>query len=200
MDNDFYKPPQTELDLPPKKEGEFYVVSVQKFLLLVIATMGIYFVYWFYINWKNQMTATGEKFLPVMRGIFSIFFAYSLFKRIDGKLQQKKTDYVWSAGTMALFYIAASILGQLAAYVDDENIAMTMALTFIFFVPAVYAVYKAQVAINIVSDDPHGLTNSSYSGLNIFWIVLGAVFWLLTLLGVYVSSVDEQGVITPFMT
>ncbi len=35
-------------------EPEFYVLSEQKFLILSIATCGMFYFYWFYRHWKNQ--------------------------------------------------------------------------------------------------------------------------------------------------
>ncbi len=190
MDNDIYKPPQSELEPPSteeKSESEFYVVAVQKFLLLSILTLGIYFIYWFYKNWKNQMMATGEKMLPVMRAIFSIFFTFPLFQRIDSKLQQKETDYVWSATGMAILYIVTSIIGQFTSYMEG-SVAMQMTMTLGFFAFSVYALYKAQVAINIACDDPEGATNSAYSGANILWMVVGTAFILLAIFGTYAET------------
>ena len=40
--------------------ADFYVVSLRKFYLLYIATLGGYVVYWFYRNWKLQKVATGD--------------------------------------------------------------------------------------------------------------------------------------------
>jgi hypothetical protein len=49
----------------------------------------------------------------------------------------------------------------------------------------IYALYRGQLAINVAENDPKGTRNSSLTGANIAWLVFGALWWLLILLGLY---------------
>ncbi|MEE9351410.1 MAG: hypothetical protein V3U78_04060 [Thiotrichaceae bacterium] len=191
MDNNIFKPPQADLTPEKREECEFYVVSLRKFLWLSILTMGLYYIYWFYKNWQNQMLKTGEKILPVMRGIFSVFFTFSLFQRIAAKLEDKNKTYDWSVVGMAILFIVSTILSSLIGQLssgNDDNITFVMLISFGFLAATIYSVYKAQMAINIACDDPNGDSNSEFSTANTVWLLIGGLFWLLTLLGMYVDS------------
>ncbi len=197
MDNDIFKPPQADLTPEEKKECEFYVVSPSKFLWLSVLTMGLYYIFWFYKNWKNQMLKTEENIWPVMRGIFSVFFTHSLFKRIATKLEDKNKTYDWSVMGMATLFVIttvlSSIIGQLSSGTgNNDNVTFVMFISFGFLAATIYSIYKAQMAINIACDDPNGDSNSEFSTANTVWLLIGGLFWVLTLLGMYV---DTSGIV-----
>lgn len=193
MDYDVFKPPKSDVTLHQTVESDFYVVSPQKFLLLSVLTTGMYLVYWFYKNWKNQMLSTGERMHPVVRTIFSIFFTYSLFKRIDTKLKannkekEGKKEYAWFPMGMAILYIVSTLISTFITTFDDR-ITLPMLLSLLFTTFSVYAIYKAQLAINIGNNDPQGIANSATTGANIIWLVVGGLLWLLILLEMYADT------------
>ena len=79
--DNIYAPPQVPLEtrsaerpaLPP-----FYVVSLRKLVLLSIATVGLYSLYWFWRHWKLHKLDRKLDIWPVPRAIFAIFFAHGL--------------------------------------------------------------------------------------------------------------------------
>ena len=57
-------------------------------------------------------------------------------------------------------------------------------LGLLLLVSAGWALYKGQGAINTACNDPEGRTNSTITVANIVWIILGALFWGLVLIGI----------------
>ena len=117
METDIYKTPQAELtvsDVHEQAESQFYIVSNTKFLLLYFFTLGLYTVYWFYRNWSLYKQSTGESMWPVMRGIFSIFFTHSLFRRVDERLQAQAIDYHWAPAMLATVYVVSAVVANIS--------------------------------------------------------------------------------------
>lgn len=189
MEDDIYKPPQSELvsNLPP--EPDFYVVSERKFLILAIATLGMYYIYWFYKHWKNQKLKYRENIWPVARSIFSVFFTHSLFNRIQGTLVASNKSFAWSPGVLATLYVVFSLISSITDRLSSQtNASVVFSLVgFVALVPMVFATYKAQQAANLACDDPAGAQNCSITPVNIFWIILGLLIWAMALLGFYVE-------------
>lgn len=191
MEYDAYKPPQADLTTDLAEEPDFYVVSETKFLILAIATLGLYYLYWFYKHWKNQKIKHNESIWPVARTIFSIFFTHSLFRRIQEKLNADNKSFAWSHSLMATIYVVAAIIG----YVTDQgstlgpSAAMLSLASFATLIPMVWSTYKAQQAANLAMDDPAGAQNSDITPANIAWILLGVAFWGLALFGLYAQMI-----------
>jgi hypothetical protein len=165
---------------------DFYIVGPLKFAILFFSTLGIYMVYWFYRHWKTQKLATNESTLPVMRGIFSIFFTHELFRRIDKKLRLTEKKYDWASQSTAtlvvIFNIASNILDRLSRkeigtpYTDIAAIlAMVIVGGLLFYV---------QKIINFACNDPLGEANNTLTGLNYLWISLGAIIIILATIGI----------------
>jgi len=65
----------------PEQE-EYFSVAIPKFILMSIATIGLYQIYWFWKNWKVVESRESSKKYPLIRAVFAPIFAYSLFQRI----------------------------------------------------------------------------------------------------------------------
>ncbi|TQV88305.1 hypothetical protein [Aliikangiella coralliicola] len=187
MTSDVYKAPESEIIINQESEAEFYIVSPKKFLILFIATIGLYSVYWFYKHWSQYKLHNNENMWPVMRGIFSIFFAHSLYESIDRKIRDKKLDYLWSPSIVATVYVLFSVVQNVSNQLSTRDIGVPISdLTSIVFFPLiVWSVYKAQLAANIACGIPDGNINNDITPANIFWIVIGAILWLLNGLALF---------------
>jgi hypothetical protein len=158
-----------------------------------VATVGIYQVYWFYKNWKRVQELTGEALWPVPRGIFSIFFAHSLFRRVDAKLATLGNPFRWSASTTATLYVVLAILSNFLDRLAGRSLGSPWTdFASILFVPVLALVLlPAQRAINFAAEDPGGASNSNLTLANFVWLAVGALIWLLIAAGVLM----ELGVI-----
>lgn len=170
-------------------EPIFYVVSIKKFTILFLATLGLYSIYWFYKNWSLYRTHTNENIWPIPRSIFAIFFIHSLFRHIHEQIVSTQKSIPFdpksNANALVLLTIVSNILGRAAATsnaslgIDILSLAMLMPLLSLYL--------KAQTAINLACDDTNGASNSELTTSNYIWIAIGAILWVLTIIGVVVG-------------
>jgi hypothetical protein len=181
-----YKPPQSDLlsetEVRPNK---FYVVSKLKLTVLFLATLGLYIIYWFYINWTNYRDTAGEKIMPVPRSIFYIFFTHSLFNKVDADLKFKQIEYDWSPKTMATLFVIVSIASSVLDRLSFREYGSPLIdiLSIAILPIALLIILKAQEAINLSQNDRDGSSNSKFTVYNYLWIALGLVFWILITVG-----------------
>jgi hypothetical protein len=187
MESNVYAPPKARLVDEGGEAPNHYVVSKKKFWILFLSTLGIYHLYWFYVNWSLHKSRTGERMLPFMRALFSIFFAHSLFRLIDSKLRERNLGYVWSPGSLATMYVICTVVGHVCDRLARKSIGSPVTdFSSLLLLPLVgFALYKAQDAINVACDEPNGESNGDLSWANWVWIVLGAILWLLIAIGLY---------------
>jgi hypothetical protein len=183
-----YKAPVSEVVDGQHENALLYVVAPRKFLTLLIGTVGAYAVYWFYCNWAALNRVRGGIYWPVPRAIFAIFFTHALFKEVDATLQREGKTFPWSASGTATLYVASSVISSVIGRVTSGTaVAPFMSLlSLALMVPMFYALYRAQLAINMASGDEGGTGNSEMSFANIAWIVAGALLWLSVLFGLFV--------------
>ncbi|HET7843153.1 MAG TPA: hypothetical protein VFL14_03320 [Xanthomonadales bacterium] len=184
-----YEAPQARIADPAVdagSEASFYVVSPSKFLIMAIGTFGIYIVYWFYKNWA-QLNRRHKDYWPVMRAIFSIFFTHSLFGEVDQKLRRQRAPWSWSPGVLATAYVVAAIAGRVFDQISrrSENATVFDVLPLAMLGVQVFAIYRAQLAINVADGDPAGAANDKLTPANYLWLALGGLFWVVILLGLY---------------
>lgn len=180
MEADIYRAPQADLR-EPEVEGdhEFYVVGTAKFLILMIGTFGLYELYWFYKNWSQYKFRHGENLLPVMRAIFSMFFVYSLLKRVAERNHAHGQEVRWFPGWMAASYILLSVMGWVAEAIGSA-IAVYTVFDFVSlatFPAIIWILYCAQQEINMACGDPDGDSNATLTPANYFWILIGVLIW-----------------------
>lgn len=183
-----YAAPQAEAQESETSSQSYYVVSPTKFLALMIGTVTLYSLYWFYRQWAAIKRRDRSDIWPVPRTIFAIFFTHSLFNRIDSDLRLRGGQADWSPGVMATVYVVCvvvtRILDNLSARL--ESLAVPFAIIgFLLIVPTVWSLFSAQRVINQVENDESGQSNAHFTAANIVWLIIGGIVWLLGLFGVY---------------
>ena len=63
------------------KDPQWFLVGGAKLAVMMVVTLGLYQLYWFYKQWDRVRDA-GDNVAPAARAIFTIVFCYSLFRRI----------------------------------------------------------------------------------------------------------------------
>ena len=173
----------SHLDEAVSEDGrdELYVVSITKFLLLYVITLGGYMLYWTYRNWKCYRYVAEVDIMPVMRGVFWPFFIYSLIARIKGRAQVKNEPCDWHAGAKSLLIISLVIISQLIPFVLDASVSpWIIVLTNIAtLVAGAYLLVSVQRLTNRLANDAQGCSNSDITDINIVWIILGGVYWVV---------------------
>jgi hypothetical protein len=176
--------------------GGVFVTSITKLVVLYLATFGLYGVYWFAAHWQEHKRAFGANIWPVLRGIFSIFFATQLFKSIDLQARQAGLSPSWNPGSNAGIYIALVVGARVMSRLDQS--AGVSALGLIAMAVGLFAVaplVTAQRVANLVARDEHGSTNSSFTAMNVLAMVLGAGFWALIVIGTVMSDTGPETVL-----
>jgi hypothetical protein len=182
-----YATPTASLDDTPGEAAAtpFYVVGTMKFLVLYVATMGVYSVYWFYRNWRNFKEDTKQDIWPIPRAIFSVFFVHALFRSVDERLRAHGKDFPWSPGSLAtllvILMIVSNVLDRVASKI--ETVGVLDVASLLLLLPIAFVMLRAQGAINLACDDAEGASNNRLTGLNFLWLALGAIVWALVAIG-----------------
>lgn len=170
---------------------EFYVVSQKKFLILFLGTFGIYTVYWFFKHWSQYNKSANEDMWPVMRGVFSIFFTHSLFALFEMKYTNKTGEAPKSIYHLATLYVVFAIGCQISGNFSDNGYGnpITFYLSLLILPVSCWIFYTAQSLANYAGEDIHGESNNKLTGVNYAWLSLGVIFLVLSLFGLYSTSV-----------
>lgn len=182
-DNKESQIPCAQDEYTPDAMGKLYAVSVSKFLMLFVSTIGGYTIYWVYRNWAFYRNASGADVTPVMRGLFWQFFIISLFDRIKVGLEMAGEACRWCPVTRGVLIILMSLTPFLTPFIF--NLPSTLKFVFLIDVTtlaiAAYLFVGAQRAINRLAGDPDGISNSEFTIANILWIMGGGVYWVVVL-------------------
>ena len=194
MSESIYAPPEAEIAVTAIEEDAFYVVSPKKFFLLSVLTFDLYFVYWFYRNWRQVKRSTGESMIPPLRGFFFIFFTHSLFRIVDEKIKSLGKSFAWSPGTLATIVVILSIVTNISDRLSSSNIGSPLTdFIGIALVPIIPAIMlTAQRAVNMACGDEEGVSNSSLTLANWVWMVIGGLLWLLVIAGLYLIIAEPE--------
>lgn len=129
----------------------WFAVGPAKLIVMSLATVGLYQVYWFYQHWR-RVRESGEDIWPLPRSIFGVIFSYSLFRRV--------LPPAAGAGMLAVAYGALCISSNLPTPYTLIALASVLPL-----VP-VQRVANAAAERDFPNDDP----NRRLTGLN--WLAV----------------------------
>lgn len=192
MSDNPYQTPQGELIHPvdASETAEFYVVSKKKMILLLVLTLGIYQVYWFYQNWRHYQKASGEKIWPLPRAIFAIFFVHALFRAANDQRDRGPVRLsAWNHGQQATIIVLLLIISQVLDRLSSKSIGspITDCLSLLLLCPLVACFASAQEKINEACGDPQGESNSKLTVGNYIWMALGVLMWALIGVGLFMT-------------
>ncbi len=186
-DENLYQAPEAELVSVEPESLPYYTISIKKMIILSVATLNIFSLYWNYKHWQQQRLSAGVDCLPVLRAIFQIFFIYQLFSSIRGEAESDKIDVSWGAGFLATLYIVFSIASNLSVQLFGDPNSVTifnfieLALSLALIIPLV----MVQRTANAVNDDPQGNENNNLTWINWIFILLGISIWVLSVIGLF---------------
>jgi len=159
----------------------YFAVSPMKLLVMEIATVGFYQLYWFYKHWALVRDRERSDIWPVARAIFGVLFVWPLFDHIR-KSSQDQLGRTLPAGLLAIAWIVTTITWRLP---DPWWL-----ITYL----SVFPMLPIQVAANRVNAkvDPQHDQNQAYSIWNKVGIAVGFPLFALMLFGIFGSDVTEQ--------
>lgn len=82
-----------------------FSVAIWKLVLMTLATLGVYQIYWGFRHWDAIRTRTGEKMMPLLRGIFAIFFFRSLVTEVNGEAAVQKIGRELPATGLTVLFV-----------------------------------------------------------------------------------------------
>lgn len=95
-------------------EGQFYPVSLRKFVLMCLATGGLYPFFWTWKSWRWAKAYDGQDIQPFWRALFSVFWIYALFAQINRRLARPLPAWTGIAATAAyvLWAVGDAVLNR----------------------------------------------------------------------------------------
>jgi len=157
---------------PSATEPLFFTVSPTKFVIMSLATLSIYELYWLYKNWKIIAKRKNLSILPFWRAFFGYFHIWPLLCEFRKEGEARGMTTKLRAGAIAISWIFISLLWKLP---DPLSL-----LSFL-------AVFTLLPAITYVQDlhgisTPHLPTNSKFSRWNWFGIVCGGLLFIFVVI------------------
>lgn len=174
-----YATPQANLALPVAHQPTFFVVAPRKLLLMVLLSQGLYFIYWSYKHWSHYREVSNARIWPWMRGLFGVFFYYSLTMKVRQTLRAGDASYPWWPRCLAIALMASALLPQVFNWFVEPLAALKINFCLLI-VDAALAV-QIQRAINHLENDAEGDANHRLTWANGVWMVFGVGLFGLTL-------------------
>ena len=154
--------------MPEKNNPPFKVIPLWKFIFLSIITFRLYELYWFYKQWQFFQEKEKSPIYPFWRAVFSLFFVYSLFKRIGESTKKGGYKESFSPGWSAFFWILLSLFWQ--ASDSYWLISLFSSLTMLGPLRAMnYHWGKKQSSVSV----------NSFTGWEIVVVLCGFLIWVL---------------------
>lgn len=172
---------------PVEKQTMFCVVSIPKFVILFLCIGSPYILYWFYRNWTAYRNATKADILPGWRAFFSLFFIFSLFAKIQSRLEAQGHTYQWfpNACAVGIWVVNLLLIGLSRLSFHDISAENFLLLNHLFFAIGIWLFVGAQRAINLAEGDAEGKSNAEFTPENCLWMCAGlgvTVFLAVSLL------------------
>ena len=137
----------------PLSKPIYFYISIPRLIFMCIISFGLYEIYWIYKNWKFIKKRDEQDISPFWRGIFGIFFYYSLLKRIKNDKEAidiLKADFI--PGANAGGWILFNILGNLFYTIFDYSMnPIDFMIGYIFVQFSFIFIIPIQGYINIVN-------------------------------------------------
>jgi transglutaminase-like putative cysteine protease len=164
--------------------GHFYPVPAPKFLVMSIATAGVYPIFWAWKCWRWLKRQDRRTLQPFWRACFSVFWLYPLFDAANSRLGT--TALPRMVGSLAaLCYLSLAVVAEVLYFLYPRPIfgIAFVILAPVFFLPAVLAVNRLNDPSSIVVQE-----NTKVTGLTLMAVLGGILNWCV-LLGVAVTAV-----------
>lgn len=181
--HDPYTPPATEVrDTPPEaiRDAPFYVVAPMKFVVLYVATLGLYQLFWFWMHWSRWRAGRNETIWPVPRALFGLFYAHALARRIDRTLGERGVIRRWWPMTLATVFVVMEVLNYGSAIAWPwlvfhlSNAWLWLEWLGVIVIPVnCVCLLCMQLAANAACGDSDARSNRSFTIYNVAWILLG---------------------------
>lgn len=167
------------LDYPIEEQK---LVTITQYMLLSIATFGLYTVWWMYKEWRFFRDKEYLDVYPAVRALFSVFFIYSLAKRILD--YAKSLGYTKTYDPLLILFVV--IFSNIASIFPDPYGFISIVFFFVL-IPVINASNFAKLQDSSFNSE----YQSSFSGKQIVLLIAGGIFWLLVIVGLLFGDPNE---------
>ena len=164
-----------------KDKIDVELVTTSKFIILSIATFGVYNIWWMYKTWKVFKEKDGLGIMPAGRAIFALFFAWGLFDKIQNFSIASGYTKKYSSGLLFVGYLFCNFLARL------PDPYWLVSFCSIFFLVPPHAAFNYAIEN---SNNYNGLHFRNFNKRQWVLIVLGMFLFFVLLIGFIVPDVE----------
>ncbi len=151
-------------------------ITVSRFVILSIATFGIYNIIWFYRTWKLLREELSLQIQPLARAYFSVFFGVSFGKNIQILLEKNSLKTDFDPMFLGISYLLLTLFGGILP-TPFWLVAFCAFVPLVPFVEALNAYYiKVDGALPEKKFSPLQQTLIGIGMLGVVLIIIGAFF------------------------
>lgn len=155
----------------------FSLTSENRFILFDVLSFGLYPIWWMYHIWKFYKEKENLDVMPVARAIFSIFFIYSMSERTRKYANSKGYTGSLNSSMVLIGLIVFTVLTKL-----PDPLWLITTLSFFVYLPILKA-FNFAIENDADYDEEY---KTGFSPLQIGMMILGIIFWILVLIGLFV--------------
>jgi hypothetical protein len=175
--------------LERRAPAPWFAVGTRKLWALSILTCGVYVFYWFERQYRCQKRARLDATLPLVRTMFSAFYAPDLFGRVESEARGVGLQPSWTARSMAFVFataqVASLVLETGSGLLDGMANSVLDVLSIAMVVGMAYPVCQVQATVNGLMDraaEAAGGSNADRNERFTFWN------WVVSAIGVVILA------------
>lgn len=153
---------------------EVELISTSKFIILSLATFGLYNIWWTYKVWRFFKWHNMPTINPALRAFLSIVYLYSLFETIKKFAKKNGYDKDYLSGTLFITIIFLNLLGRL-----ESNLGLLSLFSFFPYIPALKAFNWGVINSSLYN----GKEASGFNFRQIILLIIGVILYLLLFAG-----------------
>jgi len=161
------------------------VQPISHFIVLMLATYGLYFFYWFYRNWKQFKLHQKLEIKPgwltvgVFIPIVNVILLYRQFKYIRGSAESRGVKKLYSPGWVLFGYLFLNAMG---AKLSDP-----------FWLLGFFSIWPIAIVQGVLNsywkiEQPNLPSKKRFSSKEIILLIIGAILWSLILMGFFLPE------------
>lgn len=168
----------TTIDQAEEAAPPYFAISLTKLVLLSISTLGLYEVWWHYVNWC-RVRANGEHDIrPAWRAVFCGLWCYPLLSNIRSAAREQELDTWLPAGPLTIVWLITLSLWRLPGIYG-----MASLFSVLWLLPAQIAANRINAKI-APGHDP----NRRFRGWEIAIVTVGMLLVVLAAVGFSMSA------------
>lgn len=167
--------------IPTRELYRWFPVSLTKYLVMHVSTLGLYQLFWIYKQWTRIKAIDRDDLWPWARTLFAGIWNFPLFDRVSREALEADVRANWNPYVLGF---GAMLFGVFAWFARGPWQALVL-LSFLPYLPVIVTIEKLNRQVAADTAEP---PNDRFSTVNIVFIVIGSIFVLLALLGWFAEA------------